>query len=438
MQNFPFVLPPSVPSGTPEAEKWLAEARMRYGQAQHRVQMAKQKMHNLQTMTHQQLAAGKSFTPEEQTDLNQKRVVFQRAFNEATRYLEGFHKQQLEFKAQAQGQNAAGAVSSGASASQSQSVNTTDSSQPQASQASVTGPNTQPSSGAAQAGSSGQNLDAVMEDQQEGVGPDVPASASPPGGMMQSQASQGAGGTSVPVSGPGVSTGPAPAIHSGPGRNLAGDNTELNQGARYASHLQTGIQRQPTNSPQSARPPSATALDRPQPLTHHAAFLQAARSHSNGIPSPNHAHPATVPDTNTQKMPIPKNLNVQPPQPVSMNPARPTYTGGAGTATNSVVNQPALPKLPGYVLEGEGERVLSKKKLDELVRQVSNGGEGLGGQLLTPECEEVSIEGGSVRVMLGCSSRYDFTHLPFFFLTCPVIDLSVYFHDYLLHVYSVS
>jgi transcription initiation factor TFIID subunit 12 len=41
-------------------------------------------------------------------------------------------------------------------------------------------------------------------------------------------------------------------------------------------------------------------------------------------------------------------------------------------------------------MEGEGDRVLSKKKLDELVRQVTGGGQGLeDGMGLTPDVEEV-------------------------------------------------
>lgn len=43
-------------------------------------------------------------------------------------------------------------------------------------------------------------------------------------------------------------------------------------------------------------------------------------------------------------------------------------------------------------MEGEGDHVLSKKKLDELVRQVTGGGQGLeGGQGLAPDVEEVNI-----------------------------------------------
>jgi len=70
--------------------------------------------------------------------------------------------------------------------------------------------------------------------------------------------------------------------------------------------------------------------------------------------------------------------------------SRPTYSGGGGIA-GGVMAQPALPKVPAYQLEGEGERVLSKKKLDELLRQVCGGApEGQeGGNLLMPEVEEV-------------------------------------------------
>lgn len=87
-------------------------------------------------------------------------------------------------------------------------------------------------------------------------------------------------------------------------------------------------------------------------------------------------------------MVIPKNLNVQPPEPVSMAPARPTLSGGPSHGPVGVLGQPAIQKHPGYVLEGEGQHVLSKKKLDVLVKQVTGGGEGEG---LTPDAEEVSL-----------------------------------------------
>ena len=96
------------------------------------------------------------------------------------------------------------------------------------------------------------------------------------------------------------------------------------------------------------------------------------------------------------KMPIAKTLNVSAPQPVAMGPARPTMAGPTNGGPIGVMGQPAIPKAPGYVLEGDGDRVLSKKKLDELVRQVTGSGSGgveagMGeGEGLTPEVEDVS------------------------------------------------
>jgi transcription initiation factor TFIID subunit 12 len=56
------------------------------------------------------------------------------------------------------------------------------------------------------------------------------------------------------------------------------------------------------------------------------------------------------------------------------------------------MGQPVLQKTPGFNLEGEGERVMNKRKLDELVRQVTGGGEGLdSGEGLTPEVEDVRL-----------------------------------------------
>ena len=108
-----------------------------------------------------------------------------------------------------------------------------------------------------------------------------------------------------------------------------------------------------------------------------------------------HGHPTADPrnqrdpQNNHAKMPIPKELNLQATQPVSMGPSRPTLTNGP--VAMGPMGQPAIQRHPGYVLEGEGERVLSKKKLEELVRQVTGGtgGEGEEGEGLTAEVEEV-------------------------------------------------
>lgn len=158
------------------------------------------------------------------------------------------------------------------------------------------------------------------------------------------------------------------------------------------------------HNPPHVAPPHSSAMpsntQEPVPLSHQAAMEQArSYSHPNlqhsTPPSATHGHPIhdqrnqRDPPNNHAKMPIPKDLNLQPTQPVSMGPSRPTLTNGP--VAMGPMGQPAIQRHPGYVLEGEGERVLSKKKLEELVRQVTGGtgGEGEEGEGLTAEVEEV-------------------------------------------------
>ena len=163
---------------------------------------------------------------------------------------------------------------------------------------------------------------------------------------------------------------------------------------------------QQPNSQQSQNPQSATSQV-PHPLSHRAAMAQAAQSYAQpnyqqSTPqSSTHAHPQIgnrehmgnrdSQTPNSVKMPIPKDLKVPQPVPVSMGPARPTLTGGPSSGAMGPLGQPAIQKHPGYVLEGEGERVLSKKKLEELVRQVTggSGGEGEEGETFSADVEEV-------------------------------------------------
>ena len=148
--------------------------------------------------------------------------------------------------------------------------------------------------------------------------------------------------------------------------------------------------------PTSAQLPTSQG---PHPLSHRDAIMEAARSYSQpnvhqSTPQANpHAHPSIPrePATNTAKWPMPKSLNITPLAPVSMGPSRPTLSGGSSTGAMGPMGQPGIQKHPGYVLEGEGERVLSKKKLEELVRQVTGGVDGEGYEALDPDVEEVRI-----------------------------------------------
>jgi transcription initiation factor TFIID subunit TAF12 len=211
--------------------------------------------------------------------------------------------------------------------------------------------------------------------------------------------------------------------------------------------------RQPSiqgQTPTSAMPGSAIQQNpqqhqQPQALTHQAAISQAQahaaaanqqangqQPHPNGLiytgpnsgaahtphsqNTPTSAHPSgaaqggnpygpgqypTAQQTTNTKFPIPKTLPMDPrtQQPVAGPPSRPTLSNAGA------MNQPNIQRAPPYVLEGEGDHVLSKRKLDELVRQVTgsvgggsavsadgNKAEGAAGSLLDPDVEESILQ----------------------------------------------
>jgi transcription initiation factor TFIID subunit 12 len=151
-------------------------------------------------------------------------------------------------------------------------------------------------------------------------------------------------------------------------------------------------QHQQSNSP---HPQSATTNGQPVPLSHQAAISAANRSYTDpartntpmqaGAGGSFHAPGSREREQlNNPKMPIPRHLNVTSPMPVNMGQQRPTMSGPTNGAPGPM-GQPVISRPPPFQLEGEGDRVLSKRKLDELVRQVTGGSE----EALTPEVEDV-------------------------------------------------
>lgn len=86
------------------------------------------------------------------------------------------------------------------------------------------------------------------------------------------------------------------------------------------------------------------------------------------------------------KFPIPKELRMDPrtQTPVQGPPSRPTMMGQGG-----MMNVPGVQKPAPFTLEGEGDHVLSKRKLDELVRQITGSASPQDG--LSPEVEEAVL-----------------------------------------------
>jgi transcription initiation factor TFIID subunit 12 len=160
---------------------------------------------------------------------------------------------------------------------------------------------------------------------------------------------------------------------------------------------------------------------RPQALTQRDAMAQAAQSYSqqqqqpnvnqpqqpmqqqhgnmpNGMPfnqpqSAQHNTPTTgFPPPNQQmnsaqtKFPIPKDLRLDPrtQTPVAGPASRPTMMGQGG-----MMHVPGVQKPAHFTLEGEGDHVLSKRKLDELVRQITGSVSPQDG--LSPDVEEAVL-----------------------------------------------
>ncbi|KAI9791494.1 MAG: Transcription initiation factor TFIID subunit 12 [Peltula sp. TS41687] len=445
VQQFPFTLPPNIVPGSPEGEKWIAEAKIHYAQALNKAEIGKARLMGLTQQVQLREREGKPLTQEEMIEFNQRKTNFTQFNADGRKYIDAFRQQQIQFKTQQAQQRSSESVGGVMQVTQPEAPKLVLSRSQQQPAAAVPGDHganqSTPQNGPPSQEPSGLNINPVTEGPSQQAGTEVRNVASPSIGAGQTLPGHVAtqspapaqpdsaqpSTNATPVITAAVAAPVTPANYQQYDNNQQVPNAHPNVGLatnqpRYpTTQLPQGLPPQHQHQPQPAQPPAQQRSpqtnqptpigqpERPQSLTHQAALTQAARSYSNGAQNINPTPPTTGgPNTNTinqapqpttqdinnhnNKMPIPKNLNIPPPQPVSIASARPTFTGGASNGTNGIMNQPAVPKLPGYLLEGEGERVLSKKKLDELVRQVTGGGEGLGGQLLSPDCEEAILQ----------------------------------------------
>lgn len=385
-----FVIPPNVNAQGQEAAKvWLQDAKHKYAQHLQRFEAASLKLQDLAQITQTRQNQGKAFTPEEQTHIQTRKFQLNRTRQEAQEYITRFKSQQ-EFlkKSQAQASNAGVPALDGSRDPNTQMQNLE---HPQG----VGGPQSiqqhMPPNHQGQPHTVSSALDAARSQvNHPGRSAMSPVNAGQPGRIPTSQAPNPQNGV---TQGQKQNSQPPQNMISGPGP--------------------PSLQK---NSPQVTMP-QPTPSQGPHPLSHQAAVAQAAQSYSQPPyqqvtpQSSTHAHPQMGnrdPQNNTNvKMPIPKDLKIPQPQPVTMGPARPTLSGGPSNSAMGSMGQPAIQKHPGYVLEGEGERVLSKKKLEELVRQVTggSGGEGEEGEGLTAEVEEVKLIHGFLTSKSASSFR---------------------------------
>ena len=373
-----IIASPQLWSKPEEAKTHITEQRLKYAQQCQRLETAQVQLQTVQKQIDARNQAGKPLTPEEQTGANNRKATLERAIRELQEYKLGFEAQQERWRAQQQ------MMSNDASSTR----------------------NTQPPNNPGQSSTNPQQ-------NPEGAGipsnpqPQVTDTQSGPAPAMQGDAGKNQNLQSRPpaTSSATISAGPMPTSQNFayPTQNpsaaapLAGVAPSLNPNIPSANPQQY-------QAPHPQQPVSAAAGSQvPHPLSHKAAIAQAARSYSSGgaqplqpransqgsiHPPPNLSQPE--PQAKNSHLPIPQKINVSALQPVQMGSARPTLSGGPSTGAAGPMGQPGIQKHPYYVLEGEGERVLSKKKLEELVRQVTGGSDGEGGESLEPDVEEVT------------------------------------------------
>ena len=158
--------------------------------------------------------------------------------------------------------------------------------------------------------------------------------------------------------------------------------TQRDAMARSAqSYTQQQQQQQGPNVNQPQQPmqqqhgnmPNGMPFNQPQSATQHTPT-------QTGFP------PTQQMNSQNTKFPIPKDLRMDPrtQAPVAGPPSRPTMMGQGG-----MMNVPGVQKPAPFTLEGEGDHVLSKRKLDELVRQITGSVSPEDG--LSPEVEEAVL-----------------------------------------------
>jgi transcription initiation factor TFIID subunit 12 len=379
-----FLAPPQVAPGSTEALNYIAKLKPKYEAALGQMERMKSQLINVNQLEERAKQEGK-FGPEQEKTFNEQKETLKLKHSEANVFATKVRAQQKEWRAAASQANAAQQGANGTG-------NTSGGGAPARPGLNLQ----QPANPALQ---NTQTVNAAIENARN----QQLAGGRPP------QQNNGQAGT------PTQSAPPAAQLP----QQQAGQVQNIKQEAgvpQINTQLQRSMQNS-TNSPQSAIPQSAhsvgpqsataTSVPRAAAFTHSQA-LQAsasARTYSSGQSSgtpgvmgqhSQHSVSAGTPreanNVMQHKMPIPKFLPEKAtaqPQPVPMAPARPTFSGGPNGASNGVIGQPAIPRPPGYSMDGTEDRVLNKKKLDELVKQVTGGGDGLGGEGLTPEVEEV-------------------------------------------------
>lgn len=402
-----------------DAAKWIEEMKERYGRALMTMESAKAKVASMDKVFQDRAHSGNPLKDEELRQYRLRREQHLKLHNDGQKWVETVRKQQEGIQsvaaqaAQAQAQNTAAAqnkANGAAAAAATQQSQTAAApvnagaeavkNQQQQRQTPVTAQQQQQQQQARLAAQNAASTAVKQEPQQP-----APVNTALANAQAQTPA-QGAARVGTPQGvTAAVAGGPTRALSHSAAMSLANQraaaqpanaaiaNQQQQQQQQHQAAQQAPLQQQ--QQPQAA----VTPISSTPGATNNSAINAATQQQQQQQGHP-HAHPPQQPPASLQsKMPIQKQLPERAtavPQGVTLGggvaAGRPTLSQGGGTL-GGVMNQPAMAKIPAYSHDAEGDHVLSKKKLDELVRQVCGApAEGSSdGNLLTPEVEEVSF-----------------------------------------------
>lgn len=365
-----LVVPPNYAAQGPDTiQQWIKEAKQKYAQQLQRYETYNAQLNEIAQLIETRRKEGKAFTDQEKQELSRRKINAEGMRNQAREYIMKFKQQQEQYKSAVLGTNGSAPPPDG-------SVNHVQGS-------SMENVETKPMS-----------VEPQLRQQPEHQGQAHTISSALDAARQQANAIDRNATSPTNAQSNQPSAGQAPGLQ----------NQQIKKEPSTSQHPLNinidGMQRDSqNNSPRVGQHPAAPSQG-PHPLSHQAAMAnvqkyQLQNFQQQATPSSTtHAHPPIPNRSDTQsnnnvKFPIPKELKVGAPQPVTMGPARPTLTGGPSNGAPGQMGLPAIPRHPGYVLEGEGDRVLSKKRLQQLMREVTGASEGDDAEVMAPDVEEV-------------------------------------------------
>jgi hypothetical protein len=108
VSHFPYVLPPQLTSGTPEAAKWLQDAKSRYLKALGAMETSAGRVQAMDNHIQKRKDERNPLSPEEEKDFKEMKEAWQKQHAEAKGFVDSFRQQQQSQRAAANARNQQG------------------------------------------------------------------------------------------------------------------------------------------------------------------------------------------------------------------------------------------------------------------------------------------------------------------------------------------